>query len=83
VLVETQAVTLTGEDSEGVLVLSNGAVVAVIAKLGPTHGEAEGSWYTEATFGIDAREKVFPDLDAVRAHFEVLLLAVDARSKRQ
>ena len=45
-------VATSSEDEEGLIVLADGSLVAVLAKLGGDyHGEATGHWFLEAGFG--------------------------------
>ncbi len=59
-----------GEDHEGRLVFVDEVLVAVLVRLSELHGEAEGSWFLEAAFGLADGEHdhpVFPDLPAAQA----------------
>lgn len=49
-----QPVTLSAStpDDEGMLVLCDDRLVAVISRLSAIHGDREGRWFIEATFRI-------------------------------
>ena len=52
------------ENADGALAFHDGALVAVLVRLGPAHGEQEGWWFLEAGFGPLAvpDQPVFPTL---------------------
>ena len=54
-------------DSSGMLVLRNGALLAVVSELGEMHGELAGLWFIEKVFhpAVPWRRAPFPDIPAV------------------
>jgi hypothetical protein len=70
--IETRPVRLKGEDIEGMMLLHQGGLVAIIAKLGASHAENEGHWFVEAVFGLSCRDQTFLDLPAACDHFAKL-----------
>jgi hypothetical protein len=57
------------DDGEGLLVLVNSELVAVLVRLSEHHPDRAGEWFLEHGFGrLDGPEHaVFADLDAARA----------------
>jgi len=60
------------DDREGLLVLNDGSLVAVLVRLSATHGPDAGRWYLEAGFGrcATAALPTFPDLDDAQRWIE-------------
>lgn len=59
-----------GQDQDGRLVFVDDVLVAVLVRLSALHGEAAGSWFLEAQFGLadgEGEQPVFPDLEAAQA----------------
>lgn len=65
---ELQPTRVAGPDADGLLVLSERGLVAVLVQLSSMHGEAAGQWFLEAGFGELDRHKhaLFPDLDTAQ-----------------
>jgi hypothetical protein len=61
------ALSTRGPDSDGMLVLRDGALIAVLSRLSAIHGSLEGRWYVEAAFRDlpTAPGETFGDLDSV------------------
>lgn len=70
--IDFQPIELCHEhDTEGRLVLIEGKLAAILARLSDTHGPSAGKWFIECAFGPFARcDLEFEDLDAARAWFE-------------
>lgn len=50
--VSFETVTLdAGEDEEGMMLLRDGRLLAILCRLGPSHDELQGRWFVEAAFG--------------------------------
>lgn len=59
----------TGTDDEGMLVLIEDRLVAVLVRLSSAHGELAGQWFLEASFGqvLDlVSHPTFQDLHAAQ-----------------
>lgn len=63
--VTTQAILLGNtEDHDGMLVLDDGRLFAVLCRLSATHDEMAGQWFIECGFGLPPLdEDVFDTLD--------------------
>jgi hypothetical protein len=68
VTLQLQPTRLAAEDADGLLVFSEGGLVAVLARLSDLHEDAAGQWFLEAGFGELDRHKhaIFPDLDSAQ-----------------
>ena len=58
----------TGEDEEGMLLLLDDLLVAVLVRLSSQHGDMAGRWFLEASFGrgLQVTHPVFEDLEAAK-----------------
>jgi hypothetical protein len=63
-----QPTRLAADDADGLLVLSDARLVAVLVRLSQIHEDAAGQWFLEAGFGQLDRHKhaVFPDLETAK-----------------
>jgi hypothetical protein len=61
-------------DNGGMLLFKDGALIAILAQLGPHHDQHEGWWHVEAVFdpSLDGVHPNFADLDAARRYFETV-----------
>jgi hypothetical protein len=59
------------DDPEGALIFRDGALVAVVSRLGPGHEDKAGLWHVEVAFDSSKAdlEQRFPDIAAVCRHF--------------
>lgn len=75
----------TNLDDEGVLVLENGRLAAVVSRLSdPEHGSAQGQWFVEAGFGQCAKQMPpFQSLEEVAAWVADCLGEHEAVSRAQ
>jgi hypothetical protein len=59
------------QDRDGLLVLQDGRLVAILCQLSDGHGETAGRWFMECGFGpLGGREEDFADLAAAELWFE-------------
>jgi hypothetical protein len=64
--------TLRRDGEQGLLVLAEGQLVAVLVQLSEAYGEDTGKWHLEAAFGRVAHPSadIFADLDEAQAWIE-------------
>lgn len=54
-------------DTEGMLVMREGRLTAILTKLSDTHGDRAGEWFVECAFGLSLdSELCFADLDQAK-----------------
>ena len=60
----------TGCDEDGLLVLADDYLVAVLVRLTERHGEKAGKWFLETGYGrLDGpQQPIFADLDAAEGY---------------
>jgi hypothetical protein len=54
-------------DEDGVLLYVGGRLVAIFVRLSADHGELEGHWHLEASFGLRERMEPFPTMEEAAA----------------
>ena len=60
----------TGYDEDGLLVLADDYLVAVLVRLTDRHGEEAGKWFLETGYGRLSRrqQRIFADIDAAQGY---------------
>lgn len=68
----TRVTTLQPEGEQGLLVMAESQLVAVLVHLSDAYGEDAGKWHLEAAFGRVAHPgaPIFADLDEAQAWIE-------------